>query len=134
MTDSKVHTSSFASSKSTAEGRGTLASALNANGSMIEAASGMLQTYVQTAFKLSEALLGFASSRLKANAKAGEELLRTRSFPDAVRIQQQWLREFSEHYVQEASKLAGLAAQITLKPADTKGKPGESAHEDREAA
>ncbi len=88
------------------------ASLFSFNGAFLEAAQEAYQGYLSSAMKLSEELLGFASGRLHANAKIGEELLKTRSLPDVLRIQQNWLRETSEQYVQQVTKIADFATEI----------------------
>lgn len=117
MTETKKtsQATSHAAKRSAGNGATNYASMMAMNNAMVEAASEAYQSYIKAMMSISEAMLSFATARIQMNVRTSEELMRCRAIPDAVRVQQDWLREASDQYMTEATKLVDIATQSTLK-------------------
>lgn len=101
-----------------------ISSVMNANGVFIDAFVQASQAYMSRLSALSEELMGFAAGRIQKNSAMGESLMKCRDITDALRIQQDWMRATTEHYVQEAGRLFEItshAALAGLKPLSEHG-------------
>jgi hypothetical protein len=135
MTEAKrtSQATSHAAKRAASNGAAGYASMMAMNNAFMEAASEAYQGYIKAMMSVSEALLNFITARVQANVRTGEELMRCRAIPDAVRVHQEWLRETSDQYLSEATKIVDIATQSTLKSINPLVQRGASAFE-REAA
>jgi hypothetical protein len=117
MTESKKtsQATSHTAKRTAGNGATNYASMMAMNNALMETASEAYQSYIKAMMSISEAVLAFATARMQMNVRASEELMRCRALPDAMRVQQDWLREASDQYMSEASKIVDIATQSTLK-------------------
>lgn len=117
MTESKRTSQAAGHTAKRAAGNGatSYASMMAMNNAFMEATSEAFQSYMKALMSISEALLSFATSRIQCNLRTSEELMRCRALPDAMRVQQEWLREASDQYINEATKIVDIATQSTIK-------------------
>jgi hypothetical protein len=117
MTESKrtSHAAGHTAKRAAGNGATNYASMMAMNNAFMEATSEAFQSYMKAMMSISEALLSFATSRIQCNLRTSEELMRCRALPDAMRVQQEWLREASDQYINEATKIVDIATQSTIK-------------------
>jgi hypothetical protein len=120
MTEAKrtTQTATHAPKRTAMDGAAGYTSMMAMSNALMETTSEAYQSYIKSIMSLSEAFLSFATARMQSNVRASEELMRCRAVPDALRVQQEWLREASDQYMSEATKLVDIATQSTLKSID----------------
>jgi hypothetical protein len=96
------------------EKRESYLSWMGANTAFVDALSQASQTYMSRFSALNEEILGFAAGRLQKVSEIGESLMKCKDITDALRIQQDWLRQTTEQYVQEASKIFEMTTKAAL--------------------
>lgn len=69
------------------------------------------QAYVSTMAVANEEMAAFLAKRMQHDADFGQALAKCDNWPDAISLQQGWLREANEEYLGEASKLAAIASK-----------------------
>ncbi len=117
MTETKKtsQAASHTAKRAAGNGAASYASMMTMNNAMMETAAEAFQGYIKAVMSISEAMISFATARMQMNVRTSEELMRCRAIPDAVRVQQEWMREASDQYMTEATKLVDIATQSTLK-------------------
>lgn len=96
------------------EARENYMSWMGSNTAFVDAFTQATQTYMSRFSELNEEIFGFAAGRLQRASEIGESLMKCRDITDALRIQQDWLRQASEQYVQEAGKLFEMATKAAI--------------------
>jgi hypothetical protein len=94
--------------------REAIASLMGANTAFLDAFTQASQTYMSRFSQITEEIMGFATARLQKNSEIGESLMRCKDVTDALRIQQDWLRQTTEQYVQEAGKIFELTTKAAI--------------------
>jgi len=94
--------------------RESISSLMSANTAFLDAFTQASQTYMSRFSQLNEEILGFAAGRLQKVSEVGEALMKCKDLNDALRIQQDWLRQTTEQYVQEAGKIFEMTTKAAL--------------------
>jgi hypothetical protein len=68
--------------------------------------------YGRALFGWQNALLRFASNRLRQQADFGEALIQCRDWKEAARLQQDWMASMVRDYADEASRLLRMSAEL----------------------
>jgi hypothetical protein len=111
---SKTTTSQSSSRLGSSDKRESIAAWMSANSAFMEAFAQASQTCMSRFSQLNEELLGFAAGRLHKNSEVSESLMKCKDLTDAFRIQQDWLRQTTEQYVQEAGKIFEMTTKAAL--------------------
>ena len=84
------------------------------NTAFVDALTQAGQTYMSQVSALNEEILSFAAGRLQKVSEVGESLMKCKDITDALRIQQDWLRQTTEQYVQEAGKIFEMTTKAAM--------------------
>src|SRR5262245_5827588 len=96
------------------EARENYMSWVGTNTALVDAFTQASQSYMSRFSEFNEEILGFAAGRLQRASEVGESLMKCKDLTDAIRIQQDWLRQTSEQYIQEAGKLFEMATKAAM--------------------
>jgi len=74
---------------------------------------------------LNEEVMSFADKRIRASIDTGQSLVKCSNFAEAMELQSEFARSATEDYMEEASKLLNLSAEVTkegIAPWETQAK------------
>jgi ElaB/YqjD/DUF883 family membrane-anchored ribosome-binding protein len=89
------------------------------NGPMFGALARGSEAYSRALLNWQSELLRFATSRLRTDTEFGRSLVGVRDWTDATRLQQSWLNNALQDYIDEAGRLFRLAAGLSSDVAET---------------
>lgn len=82
------------------------------NPDMANALREAFEASIKAAMNVQDELMTFANHRMQSNAAAREAMLGSKSWEDAVKLQQDWARTWAEDYMQESAKLMELSRGV----------------------
>lgn len=89
-----------------------IASVAALNGATVEIFTQVCQAYAVGMATLNSEVMSFVNARVNQDVELGQALCRCGNWSDAMDLQQDWMRQATQEYLDEAGRFIDLASQV----------------------